>query len=104
MPLHSDQVNLDIMVGQNIRLAGQVGLLTDAQVIAATSITDLQNNIASNAQTAHSDVRGYVDRLQDALQIGKDSGVLTDAAVQAATGVTNLASLSGGSGTGPILE
>lgn len=94
MPLHSDQVNLDMTVGAATRLAGQVGLLTDQNVIDATNTTDLKNSIDTNAQAAHADVRGYVPGLKKALDVGKDLGVYTDAAVQAATGVNNLASLT----------
>lgn len=106
MPLHADQVNLNMVVGENIRLAGQVGLLTDAQVIAALNSAELQSLIATNALTAHADVRGFVDRLQRSIDIGKADGTLTDAQIQAATGVDNLASLtlSQAGKIGPIVE
>jgi hypothetical protein len=94
MPLHADQINLNATVGENLRLAGELGLLTDANVIAATSVTDLKNNIDTNAATKHADQQGFTTMLKKALDIGKDDGTLTDAAVQAATGVTNLASLT----------
>lgn len=104
--LHSDQVGINLIVGENIRLAGQVGLLTDAQVIAATTSAELQSLISTNALTAHADVRGYVDRLQESIEFGKSDGTLTDANIQAATGVDNLASLtlSNPGKVGPILE
>lgn len=92
--LHADQVNLDQVVGENIRLAGNVGLLTNQNVIDATNVTDLKNSIDTNARTAHSDVQGYVTGLKRALDVGYDEGVLTDAAVAAATGYDNLASLT----------
>lgn len=105
MPLHSDQINLDADVGRNILLAGELGLLTDAQVVAATGVTDLKANIAANALTKHADQQGYVFALQRALDLGKDSGVLSDAAVAAATGVSNLATLTGAAGkVGPATE
>lgn len=94
MPLHSDQINLDQVVGENIRLAGNTGLLTDQNVIDATNVTDLKNSIDTNARTAHSDLQGYVFALKRALDIGYDSGVLSDSAVAAATGYNNLASLT----------
>jgi hypothetical protein len=94
MPLHSDQEMLNRSVGENIRLAGELGMLTDANVIAATSVADLKSNIQTNALTKHADQQGYVFGLLRALDLGKDDGTLTDAAVQAATGVSNLASLT----------
>lgn len=94
MPLHSDQIELNKTVGENIRLAGELGLLTDANVTGATSVADLKNSIDTNSATKHADMQGYAFGLKRALDIGKDDGTLTDAAVQAATGVTNLASLT----------
>lgn len=94
MALHSDQRELDKVVGQNIRLAGELGLLTDQNVIDATNTTDLKNSIAANALTKHADQQNYVFPLQRALDIGKDDGTLSDSAVAAATGVDNLASLT----------
>lgn len=106
MALHSDQVNLNATVGENIRLAGELGLLTDANVVAATGVTDLKNNIDTNALTKHADQQGFAFGLKRALDIGKDDGTLTDAAVAAATGVDNLASLttSDAGKKGPLSE
>lgn len=102
--LHSDQVGLNILVGENIRLAGRVGLLTDQNVIDSATYLDLKNFIDTNARTLHSDQQGYADRLKRAIDLGKNDGTLTDANIAAATGVENLASLSLATGTGPILE
>lgn len=92
--LHADQVGLNLVVGENIRLAGQVGLLTDAQVIAATTVQSLKDAVDLNASTAHADVRGFVDRIKRGFDYGKDDGTLTDANIAAATGWDNLASLT----------
>lgn len=104
--LHADQVNLNMVIGENIRLAGNVGLLTDQNVIDATTYTDLINSIRTNAATAHSDRQGYVDRLIRAIELGKADGTLTDANIQAATGYNNLATLtqSDPNKIGPIVE
>lgn len=104
--LHADQVGINLVVGENIRLAGQVGLLTDAQVIAATTVQSLKDAVDLNASTAHSDIQGYVGRLKRAFDLGKDDGTLTDANIAAATGWDNLASLtlSLPGKSGPILE
>lgn len=106
MPLHSDQINLNMTVGQNIRLAGQLGLLTDANVVAAANVADLKAAIDTNLAGKHSDQQGYGWGLKRALDIGKDDGTLTDAAVAAATGVDNLASLttSEPGKVGPLFE
>lgn len=104
-PLHSDQLAANADVGRNILLAGDAGLLTDANVIAATNVADLKASIDTNAATKHADARGIVFGLKRALDIGKDDGTLTDAAVAAATGVSNLASLTGAAGKiGPLNE
>jgi hypothetical protein len=94
MALHSDQINLNQVVGENIRLAGTIGLLTNQNVIDATTWTDLQNSIDTNARALHADVQNYAVPLKRALDIGHDDGTLSDAAIQAATGYDNLASLT----------
>lgn len=104
--LHSDQVGLNLVVGENIKLAGQVGLLTDQNVIDAATYADLKASIDTNSAAVHSDLRGYADRLKRAIDIGFADGTLTDANVAAATGVANLATLtlSDPGKQGPILE
>lgn len=94
MALHSDQINLSASVGENIRLAGELGLLLDADVTGATDVAGLKAKIATNAAGKHADQQGYVFALQRALDIGKDDGTLSDTLVQAATGVSNLATLT----------
>lgn len=105
--LHSDQRGLNILVGENIKLAGQLGLLTDQNVIDATSYTDLKNFIDTNALGLHADQQAYAERLRRAIDIGYADGTLTDANVQAATGYANLASLTLSDPSkigGPLLE
>lgn len=92
--MHSDQINISKVVGENIRLAGELGLLTDANVTAATGVTDLKASIDTNAATKHSDMQAFAVQLKKALELGRDDGTLSDAAVAAATGVTNLATLT----------
>jgi hypothetical protein len=105
MALHSDQQTLNASVGENILLAGDAGLLLDADVTGATSVADLKAKIDSNLAGKHSDLAGLAFGLKRALDIGKDDGTLTDAAVQAATGVSNLASLTlAGGKIGPLSE
>lgn len=105
MPLHADQINLNADVGRNILLAGELGLLIDADVTGATNVADLKAKIALNASTKHADQQGYVFALQRALDLGKDDGTLSDVAVAAATGVSNLASLTAAGGkVGPLTE
>lgn len=103
--MHSDQINLNADVGRNILLAGELGLLTDADVTGAANVADLKAAIDANTRTKHSDQAGYAFGLKRALDLGKDDGTLTDAAVAAATGVSNLASLTEARGkVGPLTE
>lgn len=105
MALHSDQQTLNASVGENILLAGELGLLIDSDVTGATNVADLKARIDANAATKHADQQGYVFGLKRALDLGKDDGTLTDAAVAAATGVSNLASLTLAAGkVGPLSE
>lgn len=105
MPLHSDQTTLNMSVGENILLAGEIGALTDQNVIDSTNVADLKSFIDTNLRTKHADQAGYAFGLKRALDIGKDDGTLTDAAVAAATGVSNLASLTLAAGKiGPLSE
>lgn len=106
MPLHADQLNLSMVVGENIRLAGELGLLTDTDVQNATTAADLKNSIDSNAAGKHADQQYWAGRLKTAIDRGKDDGTLNDTDIQAATGVASLASLtqSQAGKVGPILE
>jgi hypothetical protein len=102
--LHSDQVGLNILIGENLRLAGRLGLLTDANVTGAATYADLKNSIDTNARTLHSDMQGYADRLKRSLDLGFADGSFTDTNVANATSLENLATMTLAQGTGPILE
>lgn len=102
--LHSDQVGLNILIGENLRLAGRLGLLTDANVTGASTYADLKNSIDTNARTLHSDMQGYADRLRRAIDLGYADGSFTDTNVANATSLENLATMTLAQGTGPILE
>lgn len=102
--LHSDQQGLNILIGENLRLAGRLGLLTDGNVTGAATYADLQGLIDTNARGLHSDMQGYAFRLKRSLQLGFDDGSFTDANVAAATSLENLATMTIAQGTGPILE
>lgn len=105
--LHADQVGLSQVIGQNLKLAGQLGMLTDQNVIDSATYADLKNFIDTNAKGLHADQQGYVDRLKRAIDMGFTDGSFTDANVAAATGVTNLATMTQADTSrigGPILE
>lgn len=105
MALHSDQMTANAMVGENILLAFDAGLLTDQNVIDATNVADLKASIDTNAAGKHADSRNVAYQIKRALDIGKDDGTLSDAAVAAATGAANLASLTlAGGKIGPLSE
>jgi hypothetical protein len=93
-------------IGENIRLASQLGLLTDTAIQNATTYTDLQAAIRTAAAGLHSDMQGYAERLVDAIEFGKADGTLNDTDIQAATSGDTLAALtqSAAGKIGPILE
>lgn len=102
--LHADQVGLDMIVGENLNLAYQTGLLTNTNVNSASTYTDLKNSIETNSLTLPSEFRGYVGRLNRAIDYGKDDGSLSDANVAAATTVAELVAFTqaGADKIGPI--
>ncbi len=103
--LHADQVGLNIIVGENLRLAGRLGLLTDQNVVDSTTYQSMKDFIDTNARTLHSDMQGYADRLRRAIDIGYADGSFTDSNVANATSLENLAAtMTLAQGTGPILE
>ena len=90
--LHADQIPLSQVVGQNVRSAGRQDLLTDAQVIAATSAADLQANIT--AAVCHADIEPAKRRINRAIGYGIPSGEFSAAAIQACTSVNDVIALT----------
>jgi hypothetical protein len=90
--LPADAVYLSENIGCNIRSAETLGLLTDANVLAATSVADLQANIL--AASGPADIDQSRPRINRALDYGKYSGELSDARVTASTTIAELIALT----------
>jgi hypothetical protein len=88
--LHADQIGDSIIVGENLKLAQELGLLVNGDVGAGKTEVTMEAALVTNAQTLHAEFQGYIDRLKRALQLGLTIGILTTANVQ---GVTTLAEL-----------
>lgn len=87
--LHEDARKLSALTGYGVRQAGIDVLLTDAQVVAATTVADLIANV--EAAVVHEEF--YNQKLQTikALRVGAMQGEYSDARIQAATTVAGLA-------------
>lgn len=86
--LHSDQIPLDEAVGHSLRQGLQAGIITDAQVSAATTNALLRTAVGLYA--GHSDTAPIVPVIQRALVVGLADGSMSDANVSAATTVALL--------------
>lgn len=82
--LHTDMHRLSDLVGYGIRRAGVDGILTNAQVLAATSADDLIVNANAMPGTVHSEYEFEAMETVKALQFGKAIGDFTNARVVAA--------------------
>lgn len=102
--LHADQIGIDNIVSENLNLAKNLGLLTDANVAASTTFVVLRAFLATNAATLHADQAGYLGPIQRAFDLGFDEGVLTDANISGKTTVAQLVALCVGdqSKIGPL--
>lgn len=90
--LHHEYTALSRLGGYGVRRAGVVGILSNAQVIAATSAEDLEAIVEGDLPgTVHSEYELIRLETDLALKRGDAIGDFTDARVAAATGVENLA-------------
>lgn len=90
--LHEDARQLSALEGGNIRRTGVEGLLTSAQVVAATTAEDLVTDIETNQASGLVHEETYQDSLQSikAIRVGAALGDQSDAKIQAATSVPDL--------------
>lgn len=88
--LHSDQVGDSIMVGENLKLAYEVGLITNSDVGGSKTEATMEAALVTNASTLNTEFQGYVDRLKRSFQLGAALGILSTANIQAATTVAEL--------------
>lgn len=94
--LHSDQVMLAQMVGENISLAKETGLSVDGDVGGSNTAATMATAISTAAAAKHADFQGFVGRLQRMYQYyGKDDGIMSDANVQGASTLADLVGISG---------
>jgi hypothetical protein len=80
------------MVGDAIFRAGEAGLVTNAQVAAATTATGVQANIAATA--THADMQPLAARVNSLVDIGIADGTLNDTDLQASATYSALARLT----------
>jgi hypothetical protein len=92
--MHAEQYRASQIGGENLRLAGPSGanLLTNQQVIDATTASGLQTNITNS--TPHAELYAMKARLNTGIDIGVSTGDYADSVVQAATTVNGLADTS----------
>lgn len=90
--MHADQYGASKIAGDAIFKAGEAGLLTNAQVAAATTATGVQANIAATA--THADQAPLAARINKHIDIGIGDATLNDTDLQAQTTVNGLARLT----------
>jgi hypothetical protein len=89
---HGDERNLSLIIGGNVRAAGQYGCLTEAIITAATSNQDLQDDLLTATALLHGDVRPAAIRFNRAIAIGNNPSFnLENADVTGSTTVESLA-------------
>lgn len=89
---HVEYEEQSAMNGYGIRRAGTVGILTNAQVIAATSAEDLEVIVEAGLPgTIHSEYEVEQLNTDRALKFGDALGDFSDTRVAAATSVEDLA-------------
>jgi hypothetical protein len=86
------------LVGYAIRQAGAQGYLTNAQVVAATTVQDLIDDVNSAIVSPGAEADSQRNSIARALKEGGSLGDLSDARIQPCTTVTELANLTWVSG------
>lgn len=90
--LHASEQPTSALIGYNVRRAGVLDFISNANVVAATGVDDLIDNVEAAFAPAEYDV--MKQRVIRALRFGKANGDLSDARVAAATTVEELADLT----------
>lgn len=90
--LHASEQPTSQRIGFNLRRAGVLGLYTNTQIAAATSIDDLITNI--NAAVVHESNVPFKQQAIRALRFGKANGDLSDSRVQGVATYEELADLT----------
>jgi len=90
--LHAEYEEQSAMNGYGVRRAGVIGIITDAQVVAATSAEDLEVIVEAGLPgTIHSEYEVEQFNTDRALKFGDALGDFSDTRVAAATGYEDLA-------------
>lgn len=89
--LHHEFTNLSRLAGFGVRRAGTVGLLTNAQVVAANNAEELEAIALVTPGTVHAEYDFEGIETDRSLKFGKAIGDFTDTRVQAATSYEDLA-------------
>ncbi len=87
------------LCGFGIRQAGVQGYLTDAQVVAATTVQDLIDDVNNAIVSPGAEADSQRNSITRSLSEGAQLGDLSDARIQAATTVVGLANLTWASDT-----
>lgn len=91
---HAEYEVLSSLAGYGVRAAGVEGLLTDAQVVAATSAETLSANLDTFPPTAHAELEFQALNAQLALARGDALGDYSDVRIAAATSVQGVSLLT----------
>lgn len=86
---HSDEIDSSVLAGHNISRMKVLGLLTDADVLAASTVDELITAIEANIATVHVD-QDWSFQGERAVNISDALGDITDAIVAAASTVQDL--------------
>lgn len=90
--LHTEYEQLSALAGYGVRRAGVVGILTNAQVVAAATAEELEAIVqAGPPATVHAEYDFEAIETDRALKFGDALGDFSDARVAAATSVEDLA-------------
>lgn len=92
--LHTEYDPLSSLAGYGVRAAGVAGLLSDAEVAAATSAESLVTDLDSFPGTSHIENEFTSLNAQLALKRGDALGDFSDSRIAAATTVEEVASLT----------
>lgn len=95
--LHVDELESSRLAGHQLRRAGDLTMLTDAQVVAATGKADLEADVL--AATVHADERDNAFQVNKGIDLAAALGV-TDTVIQNATSLENLISNTEADGDG----
>lgn len=90
--LHADETAFSFRIGGTLRRSGDFGLLTDATVAAANTVTGLIS--AVDAAVVHADVKPATVGVDRSILYGSYSQELTDALIGPLTTVVGLVALT----------